>query len=291
MALTLFWWTCSMVMTQLIDHGKNLAPWDQKSVHIHIGLTQSSSLVKRMLLSPSKSPRYLHSASLINGMMLVFGGNSHNATSDNVGEKCFSPQFLSYEIDCDQWRILSDPTAPLILSGDPGRYGHSAQVYNNAMYIFGGFNGLMLNSLLKFTPGDCYHHTMQDECVKVSQSSLSFWNLILCNSKYPSIFRLNLVYVAFGTRRKTFVNHSQKIWGLSQAGMSFPEALHTINHGIMLHVRKIWSTVPTCVSGDIQTIWMSQNTEANSILVHFQTIYVSQLYREHLWLCLVWWLL
>lgn len=102
------------------------------------------------LLSPSLSPRYLHSSVIISGMMFIFGGNGHNSTHDNAGNKCFSVQFLAYDIECDSWSTMNEPPIKNV-----GRYGHSAVVYNNEMYIFGGFNGLMLNSLLKFYPGDC----------------------------------------------------------------------------------------------------------------------------------------
>lgn len=33
------------------------------------------------------------------------------------------------------------------------RYGHDAFVSGGNMYVIGGFNGEMLNDLLKFTPG------------------------------------------------------------------------------------------------------------------------------------------
>lgn len=42
--------------------------------------------------------RYLHSAVLINGAILVFGGNTHNDTSLSNGAKCFSADFLAYDI-------------------------------------------------------------------------------------------------------------------------------------------------------------------------------------------------
>lgn len=42
--------------------------------------------------------RYLHSAVLISGAMLVFGGNTHNDTSLSNGAKCFSADFLAYDI-------------------------------------------------------------------------------------------------------------------------------------------------------------------------------------------------
>lgn len=52
----------------------------------------------RTILKESGFARYLHSAVLINGAMLIFGGNTHNDTSLSNGAKCFSADFLSYDI-------------------------------------------------------------------------------------------------------------------------------------------------------------------------------------------------
>ncbi|KAG8549149.1 hypothetical protein GDO81_022427, partial [Engystomops pustulosus] len=51
-----------------------------------------------MILKESGLSRYLHSAVLISGAMLVFGGNTHNDTSLSNGAKCFSADFLAYDI-------------------------------------------------------------------------------------------------------------------------------------------------------------------------------------------------
>ncbi|XP_014824565.1 PREDICTED: attractin-like protein 1 isoform X3 [Poecilia mexicana] len=51
-----------------------------------------------LILRESRLPRYLHSAVLLSGTMLVFGGNTHNDTSLSNGAKCFSTDFLAYDI-------------------------------------------------------------------------------------------------------------------------------------------------------------------------------------------------
>ncbi|XP_053204126.1 attractin-like protein 1 [Panonychus citri] len=102
------------------------------------------------LLNPSQSPRYLHSSVIINGYMYIFGGNGHNATHDNTGDKCFSVQFLAYDIECDDWLQLNQPSVQ-----GSGRFGHSAINYKDQMYIFAGFNSLMLNNLLRYSPSEC----------------------------------------------------------------------------------------------------------------------------------------
>ncbi|KAL8206547.1 UNVERIFIED_CONTAM: hypothetical protein K2H54_008520 [Gekko kuhli] len=52
-----------------------------------------------IILKDSKFSRYLHSAVIISGTMLVFGGNTHNDTSMSHGAKCFSSDFMAYDID------------------------------------------------------------------------------------------------------------------------------------------------------------------------------------------------
>ncbi|KAF3853626.1 hypothetical protein F7725_014314 [Dissostichus mawsoni] len=95
------------------------------------------------ILRESGSPRYLHSAVLLSGTLLFFGGNTHNDTSLSNGAKCFSADFLAYDIACDEWRVLPKPD----LHRDVNRFGHSAVVSNGSMFVFGGFSGMLLNDL------------------------------------------------------------------------------------------------------------------------------------------------
>lgn len=108
--------------------------------------------------------------------MLVYGGNGHNATHDNAGDKCFSPQFMMYEIECDSWKTLRDPAAALKHSSEIGRFGHTAAMFEGSMYVFGGFNGLMLNSVLKYTPGDCSLFSNKSDCLKSKPGTSCVWN-------------------------------------------------------------------------------------------------------------------
>ena len=57
-----------------------------------------SRTCSRFILRESGFPRYLHSAALLSGTLLVFGGNTHNDTSLSNGAKCFSADFLAYDI-------------------------------------------------------------------------------------------------------------------------------------------------------------------------------------------------
>lgn len=52
----------------------------------------------RTILKDSGSFRYLHTAVIVSGTMLVFGGNTHNDTSMSHGAKCFSSDFMAYSL-------------------------------------------------------------------------------------------------------------------------------------------------------------------------------------------------
>ncbi|XP_009978010.1 PREDICTED: attractin-like, partial [Tauraco erythrolophus] len=78
------------------------------------------------ILKDSRFFRYLHTAVIMSGTMLVFGGNTHNDTSMSHGAKCFSSDFMAYDIACDRWSVLPRPG----LHHDVNRFGHSAVLYN-----------------------------------------------------------------------------------------------------------------------------------------------------------------
>lgn len=96
-------------------------------------------------------PRFLHSAVLVEGLMLVFGGNTHNDTAYSYGAKCYSADFLAYDIICNSWHTLRQPPNLYL---DVARYGHTASLHDSKMYIIGGFNGKMLGSVLRYHPGE-----------------------------------------------------------------------------------------------------------------------------------------
>ena len=61
---------------------------------------------------------------------------------------------------CDKWHTLDNP----VLDHDISRFGHSAIMYTykkqesanvyHYMHILGGFNGLTLIDMFKYTPGE-----------------------------------------------------------------------------------------------------------------------------------------
>jgi len=164
---------------------------ETKSIYVfgghHSFVTDSSSVDflyaylpyknKWRVLSPSKSPRYFHSAVIINNQMYVYGGNAYNSTVDNNNSKCFSTQFLIYNIFCDTWNSLSEPSDLLVNSFGTGRFGHTSVAYKNSeMYTFGGFNGIMLNNMLKYVPANCSQQTSKSECCTLVFTLNCVWN-------------------------------------------------------------------------------------------------------------------
>uniref|UniRef100_A0A0A9YMG1 Attractin n=1 Tax=Lygus hesperus TaxID=30085 RepID=A0A0A9YMG1_LYGHE len=113
------------------------------------------------LLTAGPSARFLHTGTFLNGLMLVFGGNTHNDTSQSQGAKCYSSEVLAYDVICDSWHPVSVPST---LRADLPRFGHSAVTFSNSLYIYGGFDGQMLNDLLKYTAGIC-NASSQTKCL------------------------------------------------------------------------------------------------------------------------------
>uniref|UniRef100_A0A669PG09 Attractin n=1 Tax=Phasianus colchicus TaxID=9054 RepID=A0A669PG09_PHACC len=123
------------------------------------------------ILKDSRFFRYLHTAVIMSGTMLVFGGNTHNDTSMSHGAKCFSSDFMAYDIACNKWSVLPRPG----LHHDVNRFGHSAVLYNSTMYIFGGFNSLLLSDILKYTPERCEAFTNETACMHAGPGVRCVW--------------------------------------------------------------------------------------------------------------------
>ncbi|XP_047668729.1 attractin isoform X5 [Tachysurus fulvidraco] len=124
------------------------------------------------ILRDSGSYRYLHTAVLVGGNLLVFGGNTHNDTSMSYGAKCFSSDFMAYNLACDEWTVLPRPD----LYHDVNRFGHSAVYVNGVMYVYGGFNSLMLSDMLRFTPANCSAYNGAEDCVTAVPGVRCLWN-------------------------------------------------------------------------------------------------------------------
>ncbi|CAH3033959.1 unnamed protein product [Porites lobata] len=153
-------------------------------LYVHGGVYESSELAKDLTsynpvtrkwkaLKASNVPRFHHSAVFLGDVMLVFGGNSHNGTlGAQSNQPCFATDFVAYDIACDEWKIV--PYSGNLKSS--GRYGHSSMLVNRSMYVFGGFQGVLLNDVLSFTPGPCGLIKDKSTCQMSFNSSDCVWS-------------------------------------------------------------------------------------------------------------------
>ncbi|CAL1533125.1 unnamed protein product [Lymnaea stagnalis] len=106
------------------------------------------------ILQGSGTPRYLHSAAIIDGLMITYGGNTYNETL----QKCFVSDFMVYDTEFDKWYTLS--TADLhLISYSMDRFGQAMVSVNDTVYMFGGFNSRPLNELFKMHTESCNYCT------------------------------------------------------------------------------------------------------------------------------------
>lgn len=127
------------------------------------------------LLSHAPSARFLHSANFITpGLMLVFGGNTHNDTSHSFGAKCYSNELLAYDVLCDSWRHLNIPHH---LRENLARYGHSGTMFEGSLHIYGGFSGQLRRELLRLRSGDCHMLTTQASCLGPKTTMKCIWDI------------------------------------------------------------------------------------------------------------------
>ncbi|XP_063985474.1 attractin-like protein 1 isoform X1 [Diachasmimorpha longicaudata] len=120
------------------------------------------------LLTSAPSARFFHTGVFVSdGIMLIFGGNTHNDTIHSHGARCYSADTIAYDVTCDSWHQFPMPRE----MSDLPRYGHSATIFGQSMYIYGGFDGQMLSDMLIYTPGSCEHLTSQSQCL-ISRTGL-----------------------------------------------------------------------------------------------------------------------
>jgi len=124
----------------------------------------------------------MHASVVYRGLLFTFGGNGHNDTTYSLGSKCFTSEVLAYDITCDSWASFNPPEN---LPTDVSRYGHSAVNYQNSLFIYGGFTGIIQNDLIRFTPSNCSIYESMTECLNsVGHGVKCVWNTVqdLCEN-------------------------------------------------------------------------------------------------------------
>eukprot|EP00096_Caligus_rogercresseyi_P010713 TRINITY_DN3998_c0_g2_i1.p1 TRINITY_DN3998_c0_g2~~TRINITY_DN3998_c0_g2_i1.p1 ORF type:complete len:1325 (+),score=211.17 TRINITY_DN3998_c0_g2_i1:165-4139(+) len=130
---------------------------------------------KWKLHQPSNSFRYLHSAVISQGLMIIYGGNTHNDTSWSHGAKCFSSDLLAYDIACDRWFSMDD-SFPADFDVDLPRLGHTATMINDSMAILGGFDGVLKDDVFMYVPGKCETAKSRSDCLNYKLGVKCIWN-------------------------------------------------------------------------------------------------------------------
>lgn len=113
------------------------------------------------MLESSPGGRFLHSSIIYKGLLYVFGGCAHNDTAYSMGSKCFSDEVLLYDIKCDLWSSMV-PNVPI--PADIARYGLSSVIYNESIYLYGGFNGVVQSDVIRYKPPACGSFSDQKDC-------------------------------------------------------------------------------------------------------------------------------
>jgi len=130
----------------------------------------------RHLLTRGPEGRFLHAAVAYKGLYFIFGGNGHNDTTYSLGSKCFTSEVLVYDIMCETWSSVNPPDT---LPTDVSRYGHTAHLFQNSFVVFGGFNGLIQNDIIQFTPASCGVFTSSQDCLESVQHGVKCqWNRV-----------------------------------------------------------------------------------------------------------------
>lgn len=137
------------------------------------------------------SPRYYHGAVIINGLLMILGGNSYNTSHQS--DQCFEQQHLIYDLNCSRakssgngptvasvecgqkcWSTLEDTT-----SGVLRRHGHSILARNDEeIILYGGFNGVLMNDLRSLKIPPCSNFTSVTECSEPKFGLNCDWNIL-----------------------------------------------------------------------------------------------------------------
>ncbi|XP_030841397.1 attractin-like protein 1 isoform X3 [Strongylocentrotus purpuratus] len=128
-----------------------------------------------LILKESLQPRFFHSAVILNGLMLVFGGNTHTDNTRPNGAKCYSKDFLAYNLECASWEQIEMTTG---LHNEVSLFAHRAFIYQESMWIYSGYNGLLSTSALLYIPGNCSVITNSSVCVEGLPGLWCVWDLV-----------------------------------------------------------------------------------------------------------------
>lgn len=129
------------------------------------------------------SYRDFHTATVLHNRMYIFGGRGDRHGPYHTEEEIYCSQIVYLDLVSNEWHTPNTTGAiPL------GRRSHSTFIYNNMLYIFGGFNGLAdqhFNDLYSF------------------DTAKNSWSLVLTRGVLPKPRRRQVCLVV-GTRLYLF---------------------------------------------------------------------------------------
>lgn len=158
-------------------------------------------------LQSGPSPRYYHDALILNQQLIIIGGNSYNYTHQN--DQCFQQSYLLYDLSCS--KIGSEATIDTknnsatsgshhcgrtcwksIEDNEPGllkRYGHTVVNHNSELFMFGGFNGVIMNDLRYMKVLTCDKSLNEASCERPQLGLSCRWDAIegKCQEYLPSV--------------------------------------------------------------------------------------------------------
>lgn len=127
-------------------------------------------------------PLFRHTAAVLDGVMLLIGGNSHNESSASKKKDCYSDQILAFDTICKRWLKIYSKEFPSI-----ARYGHDSFVHKGKLFVIGGFNSEMLNDVIKFTPAECDNQaTNEEECERLANGVRCVFHNKSCTKRLPN---------------------------------------------------------------------------------------------------------
>ena len=85
-----------------------------------------------------------------------------------------------------------DNTLPSNLDADLPRFGHTAVVVNGTMVIHGGFNGVLMNDTLIYSPGKCEVFKDKTDCLNAKAGVKCAWNTKKSVSAKAELLQLKL---------------------------------------------------------------------------------------------------
>uniref|UniRef100_A0A1I8QD52 Kelch domain-containing protein 3 n=1 Tax=Stomoxys calcitrans TaxID=35570 RepID=A0A1I8QD52_STOCA len=108
------------------------------------------------VIDNSPSFRDFHTAEHIHGRMYIFGGRGDKHSPYHSQEEIYCPEIVYLDLKTKVWhRPSTTGKVPV------GRRSHSMFIYNNLIYVFGGYNGLLdqhFNDLYTFDPkANCWN--------------------------------------------------------------------------------------------------------------------------------------